>query len=175
MPDSLPATELPHGMMALLRTKTVTCLATSTTKTEPGTLDVFASLRFFGDRLEPSRITEILDAAPTVAYRKGEIFKRVRGNEVRGRTGLWLISSEHRVEIPDLNDHLDYLLGIVFSGKRPDRLPRLQELMRADGIEADVPCFWYGEKGARPPIIREDIRERLARIPAGLELDFDTD
>ena len=41
--------------------------------------------------------------------------------------------------------------------------------------EADVPCFWHGEPGARPPVIREDIRERHARIPAEIELDFDTD
>jgi hypothetical protein len=29
--------------------------------------------------------------------------------------------------------------------------------------------------GARPPVIRKDIRERLARIPVEIELDFDAD
>jgi hypothetical protein len=144
-------------------------------KSDPGTLDVFANLRFFGDRLDPNCISDILDTSPTVAYKKGEVYKRSRGHEIRGRTGLWLISSEGRLESQDLNDHLKYLISFVFPMEDSGRLRRLHEFMRDHGIEADVSCFWYGERGARPPVIREDIRDRLARIPAEIELDFDTD
>jgi len=56
-----------------------------------------------------------------------------------------------------------------------ERLRRLHSLMRDQDIRADVSCFWYGEPGARPPVIRQDIRERLALLPAPIELDFDTD
>lgn len=88
--------------------------ATSTTKSERGTLTAFASLRFAGEGLDPARVTEILHLSPTLAYRKGEIFKRSRGHEVRGRTNLWLLSSEGRVQSSELKDHLEYLLAILF-------------------------------------------------------------
>jgi Domain of unknown function (DUF4279) len=150
-------------------------LATSKTKSNPRTLEAFASLRFFGDRLEPRRITEILDTMPTLAYRKGDVFKKSMGQEIRGRTGLWLASSEGHVNSTDLNEHLDYLLTIVFSDDTEDKLSRLRILMHEAGIEADATCFWYGEHGARAPVIRDDIRSRFARIPAEVEEDFDTD
>ncbi|TMK30324.1 MAG: hypothetical protein E6G69_10050 [Alphaproteobacteria bacterium] len=102
--------------------------ATSMKKPEPGTLQTYASLRFSGDELEPQRLTAILNARPEVAYRKGDVFKVSRGQEVRGRTGVWVISSK-----------------------------------------GDIP------NGAKPPVIREDIRDRLARIPAEIWADFDTD
>jgi hypothetical protein len=147
----------------------------STTKSEPGALGVFASLRFIGDQLQPGRLSDILDTSPTIAYRRGEMFKKVRGHEVRGRTGLWLLSSKGRVDSTDLNDHLDYLLSFLFPDHASDRLHSLRELMREDGIEADVGCFWYGKYGAPPPVIRDDIRESFARLPAEIETDFDTD
>jgi hypothetical protein len=149
--------------------------AISTKKSEAGTLLTYASLRFSGDRLEPQRLSEVLNAHPKTAYRKGEVYKSSRGHEVRGRTGLWAISSKGVVASADLNDHLDYLLGLVFAGDSDARLNLLHERMRDYGIEADAPCFWHGERGAKPPVIREDIRARLARIPAEIETDFDTD
>ena len=149
--------------------------ATCVTKSEKSLPIAFASLRLSGDRLEPPRITDALRTAPTVAYRKGEVYKRSRGREARGRTGVWLLSSEDHVQSSDLNDHLEFLLGVIFAETDEERLSRVQNAIRDYGLEADVACFWHGERGARPPVIREDIRERLARIPAELELDFDTD
>jgi len=155
--------------------KTMSRLATSKTKSGPKALDVFASLRFFGDRLEPRRISEILNTIPTLAYRKGEVFKKSRGTEIRGRTGLWLASSEGRVSSMDMNEHFDYLLTLVFPGNSEEELANLHALMREEGIKADVTCFWYGEHGARPPVVREDFRAAFARLPAAVETDFDTD
>ncbi len=149
--------------------------AISTTKSEPSTLVTFASLRLSGDRLKPNRITTVLNIAPTVAYRKGEIYKRSRGHEVRGRTGLWLLSSEGRTCSSDLNEHIEYLLNTIFPDGADAKLEALREVMREDGLEVDIGCFWHGEHGARPPVIRDDIRARLARIPAEIESDFDTD
>lgn len=149
--------------------------ATCATKSEQSLPAAFASLRLSGDRLEPARVTEALKTAPTIAYRKGEVYKRSRGREARGRTGVWLLSSENHVLSSDLNDHLDYLLKIVFPDCNEDRLTALRDPMRDYGLEADVSCFWHGERGARPPVIRDDIRDRLARIPAEFELDLDTD
>lgn len=48
-------------------------------------------------------------------------------------------------------------------------------LMRQFDLEADVDCFWYGDHGATPPVIPDDIRAAFAQIGATIETDFDTD
>ena len=136
------------------------------------TAKTFASLRFKGDRLEPSQVTEILDEAPTTAYRKGEIYKRSRGQEIRGRTGLWLLSSRGHIQSEDLNDHLKYLVKILFPGGSQERVERLHHLMRDGHVEADVGCFWQGGPGASPPTIAQEVRKALKKLPAEIETDF---
>jgi hypothetical protein len=162
-------------MMDLSRMTQMPGSAISTTKSEVRTKKAFASLRFKGDRLEPSRMTEVLEAAPTTAYRKGEVYKRNRGHEARGRTGLWMLSSKGRVLSANLDDHLRYLLAILFASDWDRRLRRLRDLMREEEIEADVTCFWYGGAGAQPPVIPPDVRAALARLPAAIVTDFETD
>lgn len=149
--------------------------ATSTTKSEPGAIIAFASLRFAGDGLDPSRITAILDIIPTLAYRKGEIFKRSRGHEVRGRTNLWLLSSKSRVQSSELSDHLEYLLTVLFPGGSDDRAERLRAMLRDGHVQADVCCFWAGSPGMTPPVIPEHVRVALTSLPAEIETDFVTD
>lgn len=149
--------------------------ATFSKRADNGTLVTHASLRFSGDNLEPERLTEILRTAARTAYRKGEVYKRFRGHEARGRTGLWLVSSEDKIDSLDLNDHLEYLLSIVFPSGGEDRLAALHRLMQEQGLEADVPCFWHGKPGAAEPAIRADILARFAQLPAEIEPDFDTD
>jgi Domain of unknown function (DUF4279) len=120
-------------------------------------------------------VTAILGVAPTIAYRKGEIFKRSRGHEARGGTGVWLLSSDRNVLDLDLDHHLGYLLEVLFSGNSDERIERLRDLMRAQEIEADVSCYWYGKSGATPPSIPEDVSVGFARLPAEIETDFHTE
>jgi hypothetical protein len=151
--------------------------ATSTTKSETGVLKAYVSLRFMGDGLDPGEITAILGIPPTIAYRKGEVYRRSRDGtkEARGRTGLWLLSTREHVEGADLGRHLSYLLGVLFPPGGDKRLDRLRALMLAKGLAADIGCFWYGRRGAQPPIIPEQVREAFALLPARIETDFDTD
>ena len=130
--------------------------ATYTTKSEPRTLTTYADLRFLGDGLRPNRITELLGVRPTTAYEKGEVYKHVRGRDVRGRTGLWRLSTKGRSDSADLREHLSYLIAILFPPGDCDLIERLQTLMREDGIEADVSCFWHGEHGAEAPLVPKD-------------------
>lgn len=149
--------------------------ATSTTKSEAGTLSTFASLSFAGDKLNPASISKLLGVEPTTAYRKGEVYKRTRGHEVVGRTGLWLLSSRGHVDSGELSDHLAYLKAVIFPDAGNDLVTPIQTLMRKAGVEADVSCFWYGEHGASPPLIPDEIRAAFASIGATIETDFDTD
>jgi hypothetical protein len=128
-----------------------------------------------GDRLEPDRISAVFGAVPTLAYRKGAIFKRSRGHEVRGRTGLWLLSSRRQLASTELDEHLGYLLEFLFPGGSVKLIEPLRSLMRELELEADVSCFWYGKHGAKPPEVPEEIRAAFGQIEAAIELDFATD
>src|SRR5260370_37700539 len=138
----------------------------SKTKSNAGTLDVFASLRFAGDRLQPGRITQLLRVEPTVAYRKGDVYKRSRGHEVVGRTGLWLLSSEGHVSSNELHDHFAYLRAVIFSSAGSDLVMPLQRVMREAGLTAHISCLWYCEHGPTPPVLPHALRAGLARIGA---------
>jgi hypothetical protein len=145
------------------------------TKSKAGTLATNAGLNFAGDRLEPNRITALLGTEPTLAYRKGEIFKRSRAHGVRGRTGLWRLTTSGQLESADLNEHLAYLLEILFPAGSTKFVEPLRALIRELDLEADVDCFWYGKHGAKPPEIPAAVRAAFAQIGAMIETDFDTD
>jgi hypothetical protein len=138
-------------------------------------LSTFASLSFAGDKLNPAGISKLLGVEPTTAYRKGEVYKRSRGHEVVGRTGLWLLSSRGHVKSGELNDHLAYLKAVIFPNTGNDLVTPIRALMRDEGLEADVSCFWYGEHGATAPLIPEEISAAFACLGATIETDFDTD
>lgn len=53
-------------------------------------------LRFFGDDLDPDRITELLGVLPTVSYRKGEKEISSRGHELTHFTGCWQLHAGSR-------------------------------------------------------------------------------
>lgn len=149
--------------------------AISTTKSKAGTLVSNAGLSFAGDRLEPNRITALLTTEPTIAYRKGEVYKRSHGQEARGRTGLWRLTTRRRLESTKLNEHLAYLLEVLFPAGSTKLVEPLRALMREFDLEVDIDCFWYGEHGATPPEIPETTRAAFAQIGATIETDFDTD
>jgi hypothetical protein len=129
-----------------------------------------------GDRLEPDRVSVVLGTEPTLAYRKGEIYKRTRtGHEIRGRGGLWLLSTRRRFDSLKLQDHFEELLDALFPDGSSRLIKPLRELMERDGLKADVTCFWYGQHGATPPEIPEETRAAFARIGAAIETDFQTD
>jgi len=132
-------------------------------------------LRFSGDRLEPDRVTGILGIQPTTAYRKGDVYRQSRGHEVRGRTGVWYLSTRRCVDSNQLADHLRHLTAVVSPEGRADHILALRDLMARDGLEADVSCFWYGGAGAHSPEIPAFARDVFARLGAAIELDFDTD
>ncbi len=55
-----------------------------------------ASLRFFGDELDPEEITRLLGGPPTVGVRKGGIWLTSRGAEKTAYKGQWRVTAERR-------------------------------------------------------------------------------
>jgi hypothetical protein len=135
----------------------------------------YASLRFMGDRLEPEQLTALLGTEPTLAYRKGEIYKRSRGHEIKGRSGLWLLTTRRRFDSLRLQDHFEELLNVLFPEGDDRLIEPLRALMKRDDLESNVTCFWYGEHGATAPEIAEETRTAFAEIGATIETDFQTD
>jgi hypothetical protein len=126
--------------------------------------------------LEPSRITEIIGIAPTLAYRKGETYRTgPAGQTTLGRTGVWYLSTRRVVASQKLSDHLDHLVAVISPRSGPDHVAALRELIAHDRLEADVSCFWHGTAGAVPPDVPQPVREALDRLGATIETDFDTD
>jgi hypothetical protein len=149
----------------------------STMNSKPA-VRAFATLGFHGDRLDPGRISAILDVPPTKAWRKGErYFAGPRAGLLVGRTGTWLLATDAYVEGKDLQRHLDFLTRLVSrraqDGK--ERLTELQEMMAKDGVRADVSLFWHGQPGEPRPFIPEQALQTLRALPAKIEDDFDTD
>jgi hypothetical protein len=153
--------------------------ATSTTRSSDSTHQrAFATLRFSGDRLDPDRISAILEVPPTKAWRKGErYFAGQRTGHLIGRTGTWFLATDDFIASPDLDRHLDFLTGLLSQGSQdePERLVRLQEMIVRDDLKADVSCFWHGAAGEQPPAISAEKTAKLRALPAEIENDFETD
>lgn len=70
-----------------------------------------ASLRIFGDQLDPDVITAALGKAPTSAYRKGEAVTTPNGNQRIATISRWSIKVDRR-EPGDLDEQIaEILLG----------------------------------------------------------------
>jgi Domain of unknown function (DUF4279) len=154
----------------------VSQLAISTVASEADdTVKAYAILRFAGDELEPSEISDILGIGATRAYRKGEkYFAGPRAGMITGRTGIWLFSTEEVIDTSDLDRHISYLFKLIFKDD-PDRSGRLHRLIADRGLKAQVSCFWHGKAGAHAPAIPAFAIDGFKRLPAGIETDFDTD
>jgi hypothetical protein len=68
-----------------------------------------ASIGFYGDDLDPAKITAALGAEPTVGTRKGGRWKTKSGVEKLALRGLWRVEAE-RCEPGDLDGQINDLL-----------------------------------------------------------------
>jgi hypothetical protein len=139
------------------------------------TVKTYAILRFAADELEPSEISALLDVSATRAYRKGEEYLAgPRAGTIKGRTGIWLLSTDEVVDSPDLDRHISYLVELI-SKDNPRRFAKLHQLIVDRGLKAQVSCFWHGYADAHPPEIPPFAIDVFKRLPAEIETDFDTD
>jgi hypothetical protein len=76
------------------------------------------------------------------------------------------------VKSTNLNEHLSYLLQVLFPDHHDDRVELLRNMLRDGHIEADVSCFWFGKPGSYTPAISSDIVDAFRRLPARIEKDF---
>ena len=128
----------------------------------------------------PSELTLLLGTTPTVSYGKGEVYRRVAGRpDVKGRTGIWLYSTEGHSPSGLLADHLA-LIERLIAPSRPGSETRrplepLMTLMARSGLSARVSCFWTGLATDQEPVVPASFRKLVEPISAEIETDFERD
>jgi hypothetical protein len=103
--------------------------------------ETLASLRFYGDDLEPEALTRRLGAPPSESWRMGEVFGAKR--TARRRTGAWILRADRR-EPGDLDGQIDEIFSKLtdelsvwrdLAGYRPDLFVGLFLEQSNEGIE----------------------------------------
>ena len=123
-----------------------------------------ASLRFFGDDLDPDALTLLLGHQPTNSERKGqEIVSKITGKKRTARSGGWRLSAERR-EPGDLDAQISEILGQL-----TDDMSIWQDL--TSRFRADVFCGLFMEEGNEGTSLSNETLQRLAK--RGLTIDFD--
>jgi len=123
-----------------------------------------ASLRFFGDDLDPDELTRLLGCQPTKSERKGqEIVGNVTGKNRTARSGGWRLRAERR-EPGDFDAQISEILDQL-----TDDMSIWQNL--TSRFQADVFCGLFMEEGNGGISLSNETLRRLAE--RGLTIDFD--
>ncbi|MEL6059406.1 MULTISPECIES: DUF4279 domain-containing protein [unclassified Methylobacterium] len=138
-------------------------------------LKAFATLRFEGDSLDVSTLSEMLGVTPTLAYRKGEPYRLgKRGAEKIGETGYWLLNTKDRLGTPELSDHIAFIVDILAGADKDQTFDRLKSAVGAASLSTLVTLFWFGQAGAQPPTIDPRLEGLVRRLRGAIETDFVT-
>ena len=123
-----------------------------------------ASLRFFGDDLDPDELSRLLGCPPTKSERKGEeIVGKVTGHKRTARSGAWRLS----VELREPGD-FDGQISEIFE-RLTDDMSIWQDL--TSRFRAYVFCGLFMEEGNEGISLSNETLQRLAE--RGLTIDFD--
>mmetsp|Transcript_29352 Transcript_29352/g.57150 ORF Transcript_29352/g.57150 Transcript_29352/m.57150 type:complete len:139 (-) Transcript_29352:512-928(-) len=123
-----------------------------------------ASLRFFGDDLDPDELTRLLGCQPTKSERKGEErVGKVTGRKRIARSGGWRLKAERR-EPGDFDAQISEILDQL-----TDDMSIWQDL--TSRFRADVFCGLFMKEGNEGISLSNETLQRLAE--RGLTIDFD--
>jgi hypothetical protein len=147
---------------------------TNTTDALP---QVFATLRFSGDNLDPQEIRAILPIGPRRAHRKGELYySGRRAGYLQGRTGIWYLTTDLFTDSRNLSDHLAVLQR--FLRPTPDdnqRLIQLRDIIGRGEAKAGFSIYWHGRAGDKPPDIPGEFASLASELWAEIETDYHTE
>jgi len=123
-----------------------------------------ASLRFFGDDLDPAELTRLLGSQPTKSEWKGEeLVGKVTANKRTARRGGWWLRAERR-EPGDFDAQISEILDQL-----TDDMSIWQDL--TSRFRADVFCGLFMKEGNEGFNLSNETLQRLAE--RGLTIDFD--
>ena len=124
----------------------------------------FATLRFSAEFLNPADVTRAIWLPPDHVHRKGELVRTKGKAKTRDkhREGLWTLSSEGCVNVPELDTNVRWLLGLLE--------PRAEAVagLLAQGVNAVIWCHSRGSTGKAPSLSRE-VRKRVEALGIAIE------
>jgi hypothetical protein len=130
----------------------------------PGISRTRASLRIFGDDLDPDEISALLGALPNSSATKGEISVDKRGIERTARTGRWLLQVAHR-QPGDLDGQIVELLSLL----TPDTAVWRSLVAR---FEANIFCGLFMKESNEGFELRPETLEMIGSRGLRLGLDI---
>lgn len=123
-----------------------------------------ASLRFFGDDLDPDELSKLLGRSPTKSEQKGEeIVGKVTGQKRIARSGGWRLRAERR-QPGDFDAQICEILDQL-----TDEINVWKDLTTR--FRADIYCGLFMTQGNEGIDLSPDTLAKLAA--GGLTLDFD--
>jgi hypothetical protein len=125
-------------------------------------VETYATLRIFGEAVEPESVSSMLGMTPTRLQRKG--LPLHEGSRTITKLSGWFLETRGNVQSRDSRRHIDWLLDALTS-----KITRVQEL-QARGMEFDICCYWVSVGQGGPTIGPEQSR-LLGSL--GIELWFD--
>ena len=120
-----------------------------------------ATLRIYGEHLQPDDLSALLNLTPSKCQKKGQITPATSIAAVGG----WFLSSEGQVASRDVQRHIVWILDQI-----NDRQALLKDL-QAEGYEMDIFCFWVSAHGHGGPELSHEIMQRLGSMR--LKVSFD--
>lgn len=120
-----------------------------------------ASLRVFGQDLDPEEVTKVLRAEPSLSYRRGDL--RGKRRLVAAPRGMWMLSSS----LPEQTDIEVQIASLL------DRVTEDTQVWQAlvCKYKVDVYCGLHVESYNRGFALSAQLLQRLAS--RGLRLEFD--
>ncbi|MDO9427396.1 MAG: DUF4279 domain-containing protein [Methylobacterium sp.] len=147
-------------------------------KTESSSaLRAFATIRFEGDALDPSSLSDLLRVRPTLSYAKGETYGvGRRGIEKTGPTGYWFLNTKAYLETSDLDVHIGFLTKMLTDSTahphRDHKFNRIKAVVDGASLEVLVTLFWMGGNGAEMPTVGPRFKSLIDTLRGGIETDF---
>jgi|tagenome__1003787_1003787.scaffolds.fasta_scaffold20435575_1 hypothetical protein len=139
--------------------------------------DVFATLSFAGDDLDPNEISRVLPVPPRRSHRKGErYYSGRRAGYLTGRTGIWSLATDTLTDSRKLADHVAALTRILSPTPGDNRrLMELRDIRVRTGARAKISVYWCGYAGDAPPEIPAELALLAQELGATIEPDYHTE
>ncbi|MFC5556665.1 DUF4279 domain-containing protein [Methylobacterium iners] len=146
--------------------------------TEPRPLPAtYAAIVFKGVDLEPELISAMLEAPPTLSYRRGDRYI-IKDKPAERKFGLWVYSTRNMLNSTSLEEHLAALERILIGdvSLSPSRsLEKIQDLTKDCSITFRIDIFWYGRAGAKLPEVSRSFQYVVSAARGTIEMDLHRD
>lgn len=127
---------------------------------------VRATFRIYHPDLDPEQLTELLEIAPSMAWRSGEDsygWRKRPGH--KAPSGGWLLSSRTVIRGNDALAHIDWLLDQLAG-----QASHIKELQNK-GFMIDVVVGWHATSWNTTPALTPDIMRRLGKLSLPIWFD----